>query len=261
MADLKITELTALASVDTGDILPIVDDPGGVPITKKITVANVLAAAWPVGSVFLSVVSTNPATLLGFGTWSAIGAGRVLVGLDSGDTDFDVVEETGGSKTAASAGSCSTPTFTGSALGTHSHGVGTYAASAHSGTAVDNHASHTHTYADVVNHTHGFTDLRGATTGGSTTTRAVTEGNDTSSTPTGLLTANPGGGVATGTTAGPSATLTHAVTQPDAHTLSGSSEAVTAGTPSGTVSAPTFTGSATSVVQPYLVTYMWKRAA
>lgn len=52
-----------------------------------------------VGSVFIAVVSTNPATLLGYGTWSAIATGRVLVGLDSGDTDFDTVEETGGEKT------------------------------------------------------------------------------------------------------------------------------------------------------------------
>jgi len=55
--------------------------------------------AFPVGSVFISVVSTNPATLLGYGTWTAFGAGRVLVGLDSVDTDFDIVEETGGAKT------------------------------------------------------------------------------------------------------------------------------------------------------------------
>ncbi len=55
--------------------------------------------AFPVGAVFIAVVATNPATLLGYGTWSAFGAGRVMVGLDSGDTDFDTAEETGGAKT------------------------------------------------------------------------------------------------------------------------------------------------------------------
>lgn len=55
--------------------------------------------AFPVGSVFIAVVSTNPGTLLGYGTWSAFAAGRVLVGLDSGQTEFDTVEETGGAKT------------------------------------------------------------------------------------------------------------------------------------------------------------------
>jgi hypothetical protein len=73
------------------------------------------SAAWPIGSVFLSVVSTNPATLLGFGTWSAIAAGRTLVGLNSSDTDFDVVEETGGAKTVQPSGTVSQPTFTGTA--------------------------------------------------------------------------------------------------------------------------------------------------
>ena len=69
--------------------------------------------AFPIGAVFIAVVSTNPATLLGYGTWSAIAAGRVLIGLDSGDTDFDLVEETGGAKTVTSTGTVSQPTFTG----------------------------------------------------------------------------------------------------------------------------------------------------
>lgn len=51
--------------------------------------------AFPVGSVFLSVVSTDPASLLGYGTWQAFGAGRMLLGWDTGDTD----EATGGATT------------------------------------------------------------------------------------------------------------------------------------------------------------------
>jgi hypothetical protein len=45
-------------------------------------------------------VTTNPATLLGFGTWVAFGAGRVPVGLSGSDSLFDTLEETGGSKNA-----------------------------------------------------------------------------------------------------------------------------------------------------------------
>lgn len=61
--------------------------------------ANITIEAFPVGSVFIAVVSTNPGTLLGCGTWTAFAAGRVLVGFDAGQTEFDTVEETGGSKT------------------------------------------------------------------------------------------------------------------------------------------------------------------
>ena len=55
--------------------------------------------AFPVGAVFISVVPDDPADLLGYGTWEGFGAGRVLVGRDSLDPDFDVAEETGGAKT------------------------------------------------------------------------------------------------------------------------------------------------------------------
>ncbi len=56
--------------------------------------------AFPVGSIYTSVTSTNPATTLGYGTWTAFGTGRFLVGVDTSDTDFDTVMETGGSKNA-----------------------------------------------------------------------------------------------------------------------------------------------------------------
>jgi hypothetical protein len=59
-----------------------------------------LLAVWPVGSVYTSVSATSPSTLFG-GNWEAFGAGRVMVGLDATDTDFDTVEETGGAKTHA----------------------------------------------------------------------------------------------------------------------------------------------------------------
>ena len=71
----------------------------GIEAVDLIDLIGDISGAWPIGSVFISVVNTNPATLLGFGTWSVFGAGRVFVGLDSGDTDFDIVEKIGGEKT------------------------------------------------------------------------------------------------------------------------------------------------------------------
>ena len=59
-----------------------------------------LANIYPVGSIYMNASdSTNPATLLGFGTWVAFGAGRVPVGIDAGQTEFDTAGETGGAKT------------------------------------------------------------------------------------------------------------------------------------------------------------------
>jgi hypothetical protein len=76
----------------------------GTSTTQVATTAFVqaaLAALYPVGSIYTNATnSTNPGTLLGFGTWSAFAAGRVAVGFDSGNALFDTAEETGGSADA-----------------------------------------------------------------------------------------------------------------------------------------------------------------
>ena len=63
-------------------------------------ITAVKAALFPVGAIYTAIVSTNPGTLLGFGTWTAFGAGRVPVGFDAGNALFDTAEETGGSADA-----------------------------------------------------------------------------------------------------------------------------------------------------------------
>ena len=47
----------------------------------------------------MSTNSANPSTYLGFGTWTAWGSGRVPVGINSSDGDFNTVNKTGGAKT------------------------------------------------------------------------------------------------------------------------------------------------------------------
>jgi hypothetical protein len=83
-----------------------------------------LSALYPVGSIYTNAaVSTNPATLLGFGTWSAFGAGRVMVGLDAGNAAFDTAQETGGSADAIVVSHSHTATSSVSDPG-HNHTIG-----------------------------------------------------------------------------------------------------------------------------------------
>ena len=85
-------------------------------------VAAVRLALYPVGSIYINAgVTTNPATLLGFGTWTAFGAGRVMVGLNGSDALFDALEETGGSKDAIVV--AHTHTGTTDNAGSHAHSI------------------------------------------------------------------------------------------------------------------------------------------
>ena len=120
--DFAANNVTVAGNATVGGTLAVTGDAtaptqsAGNNTTKVATTAFVTTAVaaldkaainnlvYPVGSIYTTVGSsaTTPTevnTLLGVGTWEAFGAGKVPVGIDSGDTDFDAVAETGGSKT------------------------------------------------------------------------------------------------------------------------------------------------------------------
>ena len=182
--------------------------------------------AFPIGSVFLAVVSTSPATLLGYGTWSAFGAGRMLVGRDAGDVDFDTAEETGGAKTHTLT-SAETPSHT------HVQDAHTHTQDSHNHTQ----DAHTHTQ-NAHNHSQRY---HSATTG---PLSGLTTAPDTSSnTPTnyGLVTAD-------ATAVNQNATATN--------------QAATATNQNATATNQnTGGGGAHNNMPPYIVCYFWKRTA
>ena len=101
-ADLASPTFTGTPTLPTGTVATT--QTFGNSSTLLATTAFVqaaLAALHPVGSIYINAtVATNPGTLLGFGTWTAFGAGRVMVGFDSGNVLFDTAEETGGAVNA-----------------------------------------------------------------------------------------------------------------------------------------------------------------
>lgn len=141
------------------------------------------------------VVMALAACPSGFSEVTAL-SGKFVLGTTNGAGD---VTTTGGSDSITPAGN-------------NTNG----AVDAHSGTAVADHASHTHTYTEVPNHVHPYCSQT-ATTGGASSYEHGAIDASSAATECSMTTNNPTGGVATGTTAGPSATLTHNVTQPSNH--------------------------------------------
>lgn len=93
-------------------------------IATTAFVQTALQLLYPVGSIYTATVSTNPASLFGFGTWTAYGAGRVLIGNGGGYS----AGATGGSADAV--------------LVSHNH---TASSSSSSSSSVSD-PGHTHTY-------------------------------------------------------------------------------------------------------------------
>jgi hypothetical protein len=90
-------------------------------IATTAFVNSAIVAAYPVGSIYMSTVSTNPNTLFGFGTWVTYGSGRVLISQD-------------GTYAAGSTGGSATTTLAETNLPSHSH----------SATTTSTDAGHTH---------------------------------------------------------------------------------------------------------------------
>ena len=102
------------------------------------TKTNATLATWcpfPVGAIYMSTTSANPSTFWTGTTWQAFATGKTIVGIDTSDTDFNSVNKVGGSKEVV---------LTIPNLPTHNHTVG------------DN--SHSHTANGVGDHSHTLND-------------------------------------------------------------------------------------------------------
>jgi len=106
--ELNYVDITTLGTTEASKAVTA-DANKDVTAIRNLTITGALSAGsglvtmsdiYPVGSIYINAaVTTNPATLLGFGTWVAFGTGKMMVGYDASDTDFDALQETGGAKT------------------------------------------------------------------------------------------------------------------------------------------------------------------
>lgn len=93
-------------------------------LDAKTTQLATLQAVYPVGAIYISVSSTNPASIFGFGTWVTTNtSGRMLIGVQSSNSRWNTPLETGGSETV---------TLTENQIPSHRHG-GIYPSGARGG--------------------------------------------------------------------------------------------------------------------------------
>ena len=216
--------------------------------------ATLLDKMYPIGSIYISTTLSTPAQVgsaIG-GTWEAYGKGKTLVGVDTSQTEFDKIGETGGSNTV---------TLTTDNLPSHSHSFTPLGSvtSTFTGTAVNTgkqSADHTHTFNGTTSengsHTHPIDFVLMA--GAGSQYQLI---NDIGAMPNAERHNNTMGLAGNhthtfnGTTSTQSADHTHSVT----------AKGTVSSTFTGTAGTTGATGKATAVnVQnPYITVYMYKR--
>ena len=107
-AEINYIDVATLGTVEASKAITV-DANKDVTGIRNLTITGTLSGAtglvtmsdvYPVGSIYINATNANnPSSLLGFGTWVAFGAGRVPVGIDATQSEFDTAEEVGGAKT------------------------------------------------------------------------------------------------------------------------------------------------------------------
>ena len=121
-----------------------------------MAVVNLALAAYPVGSIYMSVNPESPATLFG-GTWERITGRFLLSATDNGNS--------GASQAAGNTGGAATVTLTAAQSGVpaHAHGMGHRHTHAHTHGMNHKHTiAHTHSYSKAASHTHNLSAAGGA---------------------------------------------------------------------------------------------------
>lgn len=252
--DPSVADINKLTAADVNEIKSVVNSIIQSGIDDAIDAK--INAIYPVGSILINTTGTNPANYLGVGTWIAWGAGRVPVGRDSSDTKFDTAEETGGTETV---------TLTTDNLPSHRHTISSHT---HTGPShTHGIPSHTHT---TPNHTHSWSATTGSAGG-----HYHRLGNDfDGAAGSARYTPHSTGINGAGYTSAPTSTdgaHTHWVSGTTSSNNGGNTgswsgttgSSGTGNTGSGGSGNTGYVGGGDSfsILQPYIVCYMWKRTA
>lgn len=78
-------------------MLYVKNSSGTDPLIQDYLNSNLFNKIFPIGSIYMNINSTNPSEYFG-GTWVQWGSGRVPVGVDSTQSEFNYAEKMGGTK-------------------------------------------------------------------------------------------------------------------------------------------------------------------